>query len=617
MHPIFNQLNIGVIVIGVDQKIRFINNRALQWFGHQGFNLVGKLYSQVVHPLVKSDRIRNLHRLPLIQVLNTGQDAQFEVDIQNHGGQLFHFQVFSSVIRNDAGGVVGGMEIYLPSRSKTNQDGLQGRTAEYMQKFVSSAALEHIKVAAKQSKDTVALKRYRSIAFVDIVGFTTFSEKLNPHEVVQILNIFFRKINGTILRYQGDIDKFLGDAILLTFINAEASVRAVTDIVLIDLPIINAQIQSIFPQMTDIEVHAGVNTGWVILGELGSPLRKDFTVIGDEVNLASRIQSLSPPNEIWISGKTAGNLGKMRNLFEMGEYVNVKGKKNKVTTYKFVPRNLPVSNKVMLFEQQQKIQQTILAKLKNLGVKQVTAVENTNQLQEKLDLDYDTMVVGPSASNADLSTIQNIAKKAGYTRDIMIPVSDNVTPESLAKLEKLGIRTYIPHSEGEALQESLGNAMRQQKVEVIKSATKVGQEEDEETVHKVRKSGLDIKKLGIEEGVGFNLSKDSIVVQLEKRLDEKGMITLRDNILKVWEFEYEKRINLELVLDFDAMHLGDVSDESILSVVESIKNDSRFDDTPWFAKKIVIHTREKILKGLFEKVESDLELEDRFQESQG
>src|SRR6185437_8386218 len=120
-----------------------------------------------------------------------------------------------------------------------------------------------------------------SVLFADIRDFTTLSEKMKPEKVVEILNHYFTHVTDIIFDHGGTLDKFLGDGVMAVFgapvskgNDAENSVRA-------------AQAREWPP----IRVGIGINTGIVTAGNIGSPRRIDYTVIGDTVNTASRLMS--------------------------------------------------------------------------------------------------------------------------------------------------------------------------------------------------------------------------------------------------------------------------------------------------------------------------------------
>ncbi|MEK3909709.1 CHASE2 domain-containing protein [Paenibacillus sp. FSL H7-0331] len=152
------------------------------------------------------------------------------------------------------------------------------------------------------------IKRELSLLFLDVSGFTPLSEKLKPEEVVDFLNMMFNLITEVTLQNRGTIDKFIGDAAMILY-NAPLDVPdhayyAVKT---------GFEIQEGMEQIRrDVEakygvtlsIRIGINTGDVVVGNIGSYLRVDYTAIGDNVNTAARIESNARPNKVWVSEST-------------------------------------------------------------------------------------------------------------------------------------------------------------------------------------------------------------------------------------------------------------------------------------------------------------------------
>jgi adenylate cyclase len=151
-----------------------------------------------------------------------------------------------------------------------------------------------------------------SILFADIRGFTGIAEKLEPQQVVEILNEFFGRVTEVIFDHFGTLDKYLGDGLMAIFgapyskgNDAANAVRAAMTIQLLMQQINRDAKARRWPQM---EVGIGINTGVVTVGNIGSKQRLDYTVIGDEVNIAARLMSHASPGQILISNATADEL---------------------------------------------------------------------------------------------------------------------------------------------------------------------------------------------------------------------------------------------------------------------------------------------------------------------
>jgi len=147
-----------------------------------------------------------------------------------------------------------------------------------------------------------------SILFLDIRGFTTLSEKLKPEEVVDFLNTMFDLITEKALENRGTIDKFIGDAAMIIFnapLDVEdhpyCAVKTAYDIQQ-GMKVVTRRIHDKYGVTVNIGV--GINTGQAVVGNIGSYLRVDYTAIGDNVNIASRIESNTVAGQILVSEST-------------------------------------------------------------------------------------------------------------------------------------------------------------------------------------------------------------------------------------------------------------------------------------------------------------------------
>jgi adenylate cyclase len=147
-----------------------------------------------------------------------------------------------------------------------------------------------------------------SILFLDVRGFTTLSERLKPEEVVGFLNMMFNLITEKALDNHGTIDKFIGDAAMILY-NAPLDVLNHEYFAVKTAYDIQKGMEAVRQEIQDkygvtISVGIGVHTGEVVVGNIGSYLRVDYTAIGDNVNTAARIESNTVANQILVSEVT-------------------------------------------------------------------------------------------------------------------------------------------------------------------------------------------------------------------------------------------------------------------------------------------------------------------------
>mgnify|MGYP001476350639 FL=1 len=180
-------------------------------------------------------------------------------------------------------------------------------------------------------------EREVTILFTDIRGFTSMSENMKPEEVVTTLNEYFSEMIDIVFKYNGTLDKIIGDELMVVFgapLAAEDDTeRALNTAV---------EMQNKIKELNNIRkkrkekpvlVGAGINKGYVVSGNIGSRDMMDYTVIGDTVNLGSRLCSAAGPGEIIVSKEVTKNEDKHFNFEEL-EPINVKGKKDKINIFK-------------------------------------------------------------------------------------------------------------------------------------------------------------------------------------------------------------------------------------------------------------------------------------------
>jgi adenylate cyclase len=194
-------------------------------------------------------------------------------------------------------------------------------------------------IADDRSGQAVAGKRRRiTVLFSDIRDFTSISEGLTPEEVVELLREYFNTMVPIVLKHGGTLDKYVGDAIMGLFgaplsqdDHAERAVRAALEMVA-QLPVLSPKWEGRCGR--SLRIGVGVNTGEAVVGVMGADSRREYSAIGDTVNLASRLEGVTKDfkTPIVVSEATVKELSEQFHARELSE-VRVKGRQEAVRVF--------------------------------------------------------------------------------------------------------------------------------------------------------------------------------------------------------------------------------------------------------------------------------------------
>ncbi len=204
-------------------------------------------------------------------------------------------------------------------------------------------------VKSSHVPEEVAETKNISILLSDLRGFTAMSEKYSPLIVIEVLNHYFSKMSQIIDKHGGVIDKFMGDSIMVLFGAIDNNESDLSDTLscAIEMQIAMNEINEMSQSfgMANLYMGIGINTGEVVAGTLGSDVYREYTVIGDQVNLVSRVEAQSLRGQILLSENTY-KLAK--DFIEIGDVnkVHVKGKSDPVKMFELLSIEHPIRMEV-------------------------------------------------------------------------------------------------------------------------------------------------------------------------------------------------------------------------------------------------------------------------------
>jgi class 3 adenylate cyclase len=181
-------------------------------------------------------------------------------------------------------------------------------------------------------------RKMMTVVFTDIRGFSNITDSLESEELFQLLDRYLSEMIKIIYRHDGTLNKIVGDGLLIFFgdpipmeDHAERAVRMAVDM--------QRRVEGLLDEWLqfghELGIGIGINTGYVTVGNIGSDIHRDYTVIGNQVNVAARLESVAKGGEILISQRTYSKVKDLFEVKEMGE-IQVKGIHTPVKTYNVV-----------------------------------------------------------------------------------------------------------------------------------------------------------------------------------------------------------------------------------------------------------------------------------------
>lgn len=211
----------------------------------------------------------------------------------------------------------------------------RGRVTGIFGRYVSKAVVQEI-LSSKEEIKVGGVRKDITLVFVDIRGFTPLSEKMEPEDIIRILNEYLDLCSRAVFTQEGTIDKFIGDGVMSIFgapieqeDHPERAVRA------------SLQMQRESGKLAErllerygrsVSFGVGINSGPAVVGNIGSHERLDYTAIGDTVNLAARLESNAKPGQILISKETYERVKEKFRVVAL-DPIKVKGKENPVEVF--------------------------------------------------------------------------------------------------------------------------------------------------------------------------------------------------------------------------------------------------------------------------------------------
>ncbi|MBP7309970.1 MAG: PAS domain-containing protein [Candidatus Cloacimonetes bacterium] len=331
---IMNSLYDGIYVVNPEREILFWNDAAARMTGYSAAEVIGKrCRDDILNHIDENGVLLCRGACPILIAFSTGSNASVKVYPKTKQGKRFPVETNISVVRDEAGKVVAAIEIFRDITHQEEYRIMQEKFNSLIKKYVSSTTFSDIQSRIRGESN---LGKPRivdiSVLYLDIVNFTGFSEHSTPQAAVQLLNDIFGICDVITRECYGDIDKFIGDAIMAVFSDANDAVRSAKRILETGIPELNALRAE--EKQSPISIRIGINSGLVLQGDIGTLDRKDLTVIGDTVNTAARVEKSSLPNRLMITEATYSRLDhELSDLFAFHHDEIMKGKEERIKLF--------------------------------------------------------------------------------------------------------------------------------------------------------------------------------------------------------------------------------------------------------------------------------------------
>ncbi|MBN2302467.1 MAG: adenylate/guanylate cyclase domain-containing protein [Lentisphaerae bacterium] len=216
---------------------------------------------------------------------------------------------------------------------------LRRRFESYMAPGVLAKVLESPSLIANFQRKIV------TTMFTDIAGFTKWCSTQTPSEIHRTLNEYFDEMTRIVFKYEGTVDKYIGDGMMVFFGDPisqdDHALRAVRAGIEMQIKACEIRVRWIGEGRLDLKIRVGINTGDVAVGSMGSAMRMDYTALGTNVNIAQRLESNAPIGGVLISRSTKDAVGDAVPTKSCG-FITVKGIAEKMEVFEVVLPNNPI-----------------------------------------------------------------------------------------------------------------------------------------------------------------------------------------------------------------------------------------------------------------------------------
>ena len=346
---VFYNTGVGIMIVDKNRKLLEVNPKFCDLLGYSREELIGNS-AEMIH--ISGETYKEFGEKAFKQVRNK-KTVNLDWPWKKKDGSKIWFRIAGDPVANEEEVLWTVVDITQRVHAHEKIEKLAVKLSKYLSPQVYDSIF-----SGKQNVKIEAYRKKLTVFFSDIKGFTELTDRLEPEVLSALLNSYLNEMSNIALKYGGTIDKFVGDAILIFFGDPESKGdrEDANACVLMALEM-RERMKYLRKLWEDqgiskpLNIRIGINTGYCNVGNFGSEDRLDYTIIGGEVNLASRLETKADSGQILISHETYA-LIKKQIVCEKKEEINVKGIAHKIQTYQVIETKKDAKNKKNSFHEE-------------------------------------------------------------------------------------------------------------------------------------------------------------------------------------------------------------------------------------------------------------------------
>ena len=330
---VFYNTGVGIMIVDKNRIFTEVNPKLCETLGYKKEELIGNS-AEMIHISNQTYKEFGEKAFNLVREKKT---VNLEWQFKRKNGELIWFRIAGDPVAEQEEVLWTIVDITERVEAQEKIEQLAGKLSKYLSPQVYQSIF-----SGEKNVKIEAYRKNLTVFFSDIKGFTEITDSLEPEVLSSLLNNYLNEMSKIALKYGGTIDKFVGDAIMIFFGDPETKGQKEDAKACVLMAIEMRERMKYLQKMWEdqgiskpLRIRIGVNTGYCNVGNFGSEDRLDYTIIGGEVNLASRLESNADAGQILISHETYA-LVKNQIICEKKEEIKVKGIAHKVLTYQVV-----------------------------------------------------------------------------------------------------------------------------------------------------------------------------------------------------------------------------------------------------------------------------------------